>query len=180
MKKKLAVLSFAAFLAAGSLTACGGSKEAQTTAAQTEAQTEAETAEQETETEAEAAADDRAYEGTTLNVMLAYGGAEKSFDAFTEKTGIKVEYVEISTGKALAQMQAENGNTTADVWFGGGVDSYISASELGYLDQYESPEALRRDHYGISGYLRYPVRNPERNPPGLGRREGLGDLDCHQ
>ena len=41
--------------------------------------------------------------------MLAYGGAEKSFDAFTEKTGIKVEYVEISTGKALAQMQAENG-----------------------------------------------------------------------
>ena len=141
MKKKLAVLSFAAFLAAGSLTACGGSKEAQTTAAQTEAQTEAETAEQETETEAEAAADDRAYEGTTLNVMLAYGGAEKSFDAFTEKTGIKVEYVEISTGKALAQMQAENGNTTADIWFGGGVDSYISAAELGYLEQYESPEA---------------------------------------
>lgn len=29
----------------------------------------------------------------------------------------------------------------------------------------------------ISGY---PVRNPERNPPGLGRRKGLGDLDCHQ
>ena len=57
-----------------------------------------------------------------------------------EKTGIKVEYVEISTGKA-GQMQAENGNTTADVWFGGGVDGYISASELGYLDQYESPEA---------------------------------------
>ena len=141
MKKKLAVLSFAVLLAAGSLTACGGSKKTQTTAAQTEAQTEAETAAQETETEAEAAADDRAYEGTTLNVMLAYGGAEKSFDAFTEKTGIKVEYVEISTGKALAQMQAENGNTTADVWFGGGVDSYISAAELGYLEQYESPEA---------------------------------------
>ena len=39
------------------------------------------------------------------------------------------------------QMQAENGNTTADVWFGGGVDSYISAAELGYLEQYESPEA---------------------------------------
>ena len=73
MKKKLAVLSFAVLLAAGSLTACGGSKKTQTTAAQTEAQTEAETAAQETETEAEAAADDRAYEGTTLNVMLAYG-----------------------------------------------------------------------------------------------------------
>lgn len=38
---------------------------------------------------------EKPYEGTTLNVMLAYGGAEKSFDAFTEKTGIKIEYVEI-------------------------------------------------------------------------------------
>ena len=142
MRQKLAVASFAAFLSAASLTACGSSKDAQTTAAQTEVQTEAaETEVQEEKTETEASADDRAYEGTTLNVMLAYGGAEKSFDAFTEKTGIKVEYVEISTGKALAQMQAENGNTTADVWFGGGVDSYISAAELGYLDQYESPEA---------------------------------------
>ena len=74
-------------------------------------------------------------------MMLAYGGAEAAFDAFTEKTGIKVEYVEISTGKALAQRQAENGNTTADIWFGGGVDSYISATDLGYLEQYVSPEA---------------------------------------
>ena len=81
------------------------------------------------------------YAGTTLSVMLAYGGAEKSFDAFTEKTGIAIEYVEISTGKALAQMQAEGGNTTADIWFGGGVDSYIAATELGYLEQYASPEA---------------------------------------
>lgn len=155
MRKKLAAASFAAFLAAVSLTACSGSKDAQTTAAQTEVQTEAaETEAQEEKTETEASADDRAYEGTTLNVMLAYGGAEKSFDAFTEKTGIKVEYVEISTGKALAQMQAENGNTTADIWFGGGVDSYISAAELGYLEQYESPEAeaINADYRDKDGY----------------------------
>ena len=86
-------------------------------------------------------ASDKPYEGVTLGVMLAYGGAEKSFDTFTEKTGIKVEYVEISTGAALAQMQAEGGNSTADIWFGGGVDSYIAATELGYLEQYASPEA---------------------------------------
>ncbi len=84
---------------------------------------------------------EKPYEGTTLSVMLAYGGAEATFDAFTEKTGIKVEYVEISTGEALAQLQAANGSTTADVWFGGGVDSYIAAAELGYLEQYVSPEA---------------------------------------
>ena len=136
MKKRAIAAFMAAAVAASALTGCQSSKPAETTAAET---TAAETTAAET-TEAEKEAD-KPFEGTTLNVMLAYGGADASFDAFTEKTGIKVEYVEISTGKALAQLQAENGNTTADVWFGGGVDSYISAKELGYLEQYESPEA---------------------------------------
>ncbi|MEG2353577.1 MAG: ABC transporter substrate-binding protein [Clostridium sp.] len=84
---------------------------------------------------------EKPFDGTTLNVMLAYGGADKSFAKFTEDTGIKVEFLEISTGKALAKLQAEDGNTTSDIWFGGGVDSYISASELGFLEKYVSPEA---------------------------------------
>ena len=141
MKKRAIAAFMAAAVAASALTGCQSSKPAETTASETTAAetTAAETTAAET-TEAEKEAD-KPFEGTTLNVMLAYGGADASFDAFTEKTGIKVEYVEISTGKALAQLQAENGNTTADVWFGGGVDSYISAKELGYLEQYESPEA---------------------------------------
>ena len=144
MKKKLMAAGLAAAVLGASLTGCQ-SKPAETTAAET---TAAETTKAETEasseaetTKAETEAEEKPYEGTTLNVMLAYGGAEAAFDAFTEKTGIKVEYVEISTGKALAQLQAENGNTTADIWFGGGVDSYISATDLGYLEQYVSPEA---------------------------------------
>ena len=144
MKKKLMAAGLAAAVLGASLTGCQ-SKPAETTAAET---TAAETTKAETEasseaetTKAETEAAEKPYEGTTLNVMLAYGGAEAAFDAFTEKTGIKVEYVEISTGKALAQLQAENGNTTADIWFGGGVDSYISATDLGYLEQYVSPEA---------------------------------------
>lgn len=144
MKKKLMAAGLAAAVLGASLTGCQ-SKPAETTAAETNA---AETTKAETEasseaetTKAETEAAEKPYEGTTLNVMLAYGGAEAAFDAFTEKTGIKVEYVEISTGKALAQLQAENGNTTADIWFGGGVDSYISATDLGYLEQYVSPEA---------------------------------------
>ena len=97
---------------------------------------------------------DKPYEGTTLNVMLAYGGAEKSFDKFTEDTGIKIEYIEISTGKALAKLQAEEGNTDSDVWFGGGVDSYISAAELGYLESYISPEAenIKETYRDKEGY----------------------------
>lgn len=144
MKKKLMAAGLSAAVLGASLTGCQ-SKPAETTAAET---TAAETTKAETEasseaetTKAETEAAEKPYEGTTLNVMLAYGGAEAAFDAFTEKTGIKVEYVEISTGKALAQLQAENGNTTADIWFGGGVDSYISATDLGYLEQYVSPEA---------------------------------------
>ena len=144
MKKKLMAAGLAAAVLGASLTGCQ-SKPAETTAAET---TAAETTKAETEasseaetTKAETEAAEKPYEGTTLNVMLAYGGAEAAFDAFTEKTGIKVEYVEISTGKALAQLHAENGNTTADIWFGGGVDSYISATDLGYLEQYVSPEA---------------------------------------
>ena len=144
MKKKLMAAGLAAAVLGASLTGCQ-SKPAETTAAET---TAAETTKAETEasseaetTKADTEAAEKPYEGTTLNVMLAYGGAEAAFDAFTEKTGIKVEYVEISTGKALAQLQAENGNTTADIWFGGGVDSYISATDLGYLEQYVSPEA---------------------------------------
>lgn len=144
MKKKLMAATLAAAVLGAFLTGCQ-SKLAETTAAET---TAAETTKAETEasseaetTKAETEAAEKPYEGTTLSVMLAYGGAEAAFDAFTEKTGIKVEYVEISTGKALAQLQAENGNTTADIWFGGGVDSYISATDLGYLEQYVSPEA---------------------------------------
>jgi len=97
---------------------------------------------------------DKPYAGTKLSVMLAYGGAEASFDAFTELTGIEVEYVSISTGKALAQLQAEDGKTASDIWFGGGVDSYISAAELGYLYQYESPEkaAINPGYCDSNGY----------------------------
>ena len=144
MKKKLMAATLAAAVLGASLTGCQ-SKPAETTAAETtaaeitKAETEASSEAETTKAETEAA--EKPYEGTTLSVMLAYGGAEAAFDAFTEKTGIKVEYVEISTGKALAQLQAENGNTTADIWFGGGVDSYISATDLGYLEQYVSPEA---------------------------------------
>lgn len=88
-----------------------------------------------------AEANEKPFEGVTLEVSVAYGGAEKSFDAFTEKTGIKIEWISMSTGSALAKLQAEDGKTTADIWFGGGVDSYIAARELGYLEPYVSPEA---------------------------------------
>lgn len=89
--------------------------------------------------------DEKPYAGTVLEVSLAYGGAEDSFAQFTEETGIEIEWLSESTGAKLSQLQAEEGETATDVWFGGGVDSYIAASELGYLHQYESPEFANID-----------------------------------
>ena len=83
--------------------------------------------------------DMRKYEGTTLNVSLAYGGADKSFQEFEDLTGIKVNSVAISSGKTLAKLEAENGESTSDIWFGGGVDAYLKAADAGWLLQYDSP-----------------------------------------
>ena len=131
--KKMTNLLLAAALALPLLAACspatGGSTTAGTAAGTT----------------AQTSATDKPFAGETLSVMLAYGNAQRSFEKFTEKTGIKIEYLEISTGKALAQIQAEGGKTTSDVWFGGGVDSYLAAKDLGYLEKYVSPEAAAVD-----------------------------------
>lgn len=98
---------------------------------------------------------EKPFEGTTLELFVAYGGAENSFAAFTEATGINIEYVAESTGTTLAKLQAENGSTTADVWFGGGVDSYLNARDLGYLEAYQSPElaGINPNYVDQDGYF---------------------------
>ena len=92
------------------------------------------------EANGEEANGERPFEGTVLELSVAYGGADGSFDQFTEETGIKIEWVSLSTGAKLSQLQAEEGKTKTDVWFGGGVDSYLGARDLGYFYKYESPE----------------------------------------
>ena len=46
----------------------------------------------------------------------------------------------MSSGEVLSKLQAENGKPSADVWFGGGLDSFITAKNKGLLEQYISPE----------------------------------------
>ncbi|MCQ4923088.1 extracellular solute-binding protein [Tissierella carlieri] len=110
---------------------------------------------EDTEKKDDEVVNDKPFEGTTLEVLVAYGGAENSFDAFTEKTGIKIEWLSMSTGSALAKLQAENGKTTADIWFGGGVDSYLNARDAGYLEAYKSPEvsAINPQYCDKDGYF---------------------------
>ena len=59
----------------------------------------------------------------SLKVVAAYGGKEKIFQQFTKDTGIKVDFIDMSSGEVLSKLQAEKGKPSADVWFGGGLDS---------------------------------------------------------
>ena len=81
----------------------------------------------------------------TLKVIAAYDAKDKVFEEFTKKTGIKVEFLDISSGEVLSKLSAQNGKIGADVWFGGGADSFIVAGEKGYLENYVSPEEKEMD-----------------------------------
>lgn len=134
MKKALQIMLILALLV--SLVACGGDSGEEEVMGHEEVE-EAKVEEEQDQ--------DRPFEGTVLELSVAYGGAEGSFDGFTEETGIEIEWVSVSTGAKLSQLQAEEGETTTDIWFGGGVDSYFAARDLGYLYQYESPEFANID-----------------------------------
>jgi iron(III) transport system substrate-binding protein len=61
--------------------------------------------------------------------------------AFTRKTGIKATFVRLSSGEALARIQAGKNNPEFDVWHGGPADGYQAASDAGLLTAYASPNA---------------------------------------
>lgn len=58
---------------------------------------------------------------------------------FEDKYGITVNYVRMSSGEALARLQAEKDNPQFDIWWGGPIDTYIAAKEAGVLEPYDSP-----------------------------------------
>ena len=90
-------------------------------------------------------AGDSTLKGSTIRVVAAYGGKEEIFAKFTEDTGVNVEFIDMSSGEVLARTEAEGGKPMADVWFGGGADSFMSAGEKGLLESYVSPE---EEHIG--------------------------------
>lgn len=93
-------------------------------------------------------------EGTTLKVVAAHGAKEEIFGKFTEDTGIKVEFIDMSSGEVLSRIKAENGKPMADIWFGGGADSFIAAKDEGLLESYKSKEAetIPAEYKDAEGY----------------------------
>jgi iron(III) transport system substrate-binding protein len=78
-------------------------------------------------------------------ITVACGATEEWCAAmtaqFTKKTGIKAEFVRLSSGEAVARLQAGKANPEVDVWHGGPADGYVAAGQQGLLDAYVSPNA---------------------------------------
>lgn len=60
---------------------------------------------------------------------------------FSETTGLKADFVRLSSGEALARIKAGKGNAEFDVWYGGPADGYSAAGEENLLEPYVSSNA---------------------------------------
>lgn len=79
--------------------------------------------------------------------LVFYAGLQEDHAAmiaeeFEAETGIKTEFVRMSSGEILARLKAEKDNMTASVWYGGPVDGIVAAGEEGIIENYVSPEAV--------------------------------------
>ena len=71
---------------------------------------------------------------TTMEEPLA----KALFDEFEAETGIKVEWVRLSGGEAIARLEAERANPQASIWVGGVGTQHIEAKLRGLSTPYRS------------------------------------------
>lgn len=71
----------------------------------------------------------------TMKVVATSESYGPLFDQFTADTGVEVEVLSMSSGEVLSKLRAEGGTPSADLWFGGGIDAFMSAKDDGLLEQ---------------------------------------------
>ena len=125
--------------------------------------------------------------------LVVYGSCEEEYLAaavnhFSELYGIKTEYQRLSTGEVPTKIEEENGNPSADVWFGGTNNPYDGLAAKGFLDNSYVPanaSHLTKDiykdpngnWYGIyTGLLGFMVNKPELERLGLESPKSWDDL----
>ena len=124
--------------------------------------------------------------------LVVYGSCEEEYlaaacEGFEKLFGIKVQYQRLSTGEVQAKIEEENGNPSADVWFGGTTDPYNVCAAEGLLEAYEATNASHllsaayRDAdglwYGIyKGILGFMVNSEELERMGLETPQDWPDL----
>lgn len=93
--------------------------------------------------------------------LVVYGSCEEDYLSaacanFESLYGIKTQYQRLSTGEVPTKIEEENGNPSADVWFGGTNNPYDTAAAKGLLDNSYTPinaSHLTKDIYkDPSGY----------------------------
>ncbi len=72
----------------------------------------------------------------TLNEDVVQGITK----AYQSETGVKMSYVRLSGGEALAKLRADKANPQFSVWWGGSADGYIAAAKEGLLEPYKPKE----------------------------------------
>ena len=155
MKKKL-LTGLAVACAAAMMAGCGSAETAETTAAAattTAAAAEASESEETEASESQEAAEAPELSGT-MKVVATSEDYVTLFDKFTEETGVKVELLSMSSGEVLSKLRAEGGTPSADLWFGGGIDAFMSAKEDGLLEQvnFDAASELADTYKDSEGY----------------------------
>ncbi len=124
--------------------------------------------------------------------LVVYGSCEEQHVAacaqhFQDLFGIQTSYQRLSTGEVESKVEEENGNPSADVWFGGTTDPYNVAVTKGILEPYEAKNASHlisdkfRDAdgnwYGIyKGILGFFYNKDELDRKGLDAPQDWPDL----
>jgi iron(III) transport system substrate-binding protein len=83
------------------------------------------------------------YAQETLNVytIMPEKYATQVFAAFSADTGVKVNFIRLSAGEALARIIAEKNNPQVDCLWGGPADTYEAGILEGIFEQYKPKEA---------------------------------------
>src|ERR1043166_297516 len=79
----------------------------------------------------------------TLYTAGPEGLAKGIAKSFTDKTGIKVDISQATSGDVLARLEAEKGNPKADVAVLASWGEGLAARERGFVETYNSPEAKK-------------------------------------
>lgn len=124
--------------------------------------------------------------------LVVYGSCEEEYLAaacenFEKIYGIKTTYQRLSTGEVQAKIEEENGNPSADVWFGGTTDPYNVVAAEGLLEAYAAENASHiaksvykhKDNlwHGIyTGILGFMVNKDELDRMGLDAPQDWADL----
>ena len=152
MKKLLSMLLASAMVL--SLAACGGGGEKSTPGSQAASGSQPGGSQTDASTPAGDPMQELIDAAKAEGELVVYGSCEEEYlsaacQKFEQLYGIKTTFQRLSTGEVQAKIEEENGNPSADVWFGGTTDPYNVVAAEGLLEPYAAVNAshLMGDQY---------------------------------